>query len=117
MRAHTGGNGVVAFLIVVVLTGAAGADRRTFEADAKVARFNAPAVRRAAVVHGPYTKTFRASSQLASEKRLDARLILFNAAVTMRYAEYLPDVDGFFTPFDADARSAKTFWLLGGGGF
>lgn len=64
-----------------------------------------------------YSKTFRTSAELASEKRLDLRMILFNAGLTMRYSEYLPDVDSFLGTFDESTRSAKTLWVLGGFGF
>ena len=64
-----------------------------------------------------YSKHFRTSTALAAEKRLDAGITVGMASVWMRYAEYLNDVDGFFAPFDAETRSAKSLWLLGGLGF
>lgn len=64
-----------------------------------------------------YSKLFRGSTELAAEKRLEARLIVKGFALITRYAEYLPDVDSFFGTFDADTRSAKALWILGGGGF
>lgn len=65
-----------------------------------------------------YTKAFRTSSAMSSEKRGDIRLAAKLVAVTLRYVEYLDDVDGFFTPFSAnDERIAKMFWILGGIGF
>ncbi len=64
-----------------------------------------------------YTKTFRTSSELPSEKRFDARMLVMNAAVTLRYCEYLADIDSFLGTFDANVRTAKTLWVLFGMGF
>ena len=68
-----------------------------------------------------YTKAFRTASALNCEKRGDIRLtsMMLGAplALTLRYVEYLPDVDGFFTPFSAEGRTAKLLWIFGGVGF
>ncbi len=65
-----------------------------------------------------YSKAFRTSSKLASQKRGDIRFTYsgFGPALslTYRYAEHLADGDGFFSWFSNTTRIAKTSWLLGG---
>ena len=68
-----------------------------------------------------YNKAFRSTTALAAEKRAEGRFFYHglgtHLVLTVRYTEYLPDVDSFFGVFSKDGRLARSTWILGGFGF